>query len=273
MNVEDGLVRDGNYANGIEFTRSYGSEEDGDTYTDTYNNGDFVNFENGVVVGGSHNGVAYTRTDIIDGANYSQRSEDGTFVKVEDGKITSGVYNNGTNFTRTYSADNTTYTDTYDDGTTYSAPNPGANVAEINGTTGANQTVGSSDINADINTLGNMNNELNEFILMDTDLARASEADLQVDRAILMDEILQSDSLDGIDRPNLITQKVTSENLVNLNEATLVDLENQMGEFLALDTDLARASAADTRVQISTTKQLIDFHRSNVEFYDTLLNS
>ncbi|NQY79434.1 MAG: hypothetical protein HRT47_03875 [Candidatus Caenarcaniphilales bacterium] len=129
------------------------------------------------------------------------------------------------------------------------------------------------NINEDINSLDNINDQISQFMSLDTDLARASAADLQIDRAILMDEILQSGSFDDIDRPNLITQKVESENFVNLNEATLVDLENQMGEFLALDTDLARASAADVRVQITLTNQLIDFHSSNVEFYDTLLNS
>ena len=50
-----------------------------------------------------------------------------------------------------------------------------------------------------------------------------------------------------------------SQYFIELNQALLTDLENQMSEFLALDTDLARASAADIRVQISITKSLIGF--------------
>ena len=146
-------------------------------------------------------------------------------------------------------------------------PNRDLNVTENN------ETNGSTDINADINTLNNINNQISEFMSMDTDLARASEADLQIDRAILMDEILQSNSLDDIDRPNLITQKVASEGFLSFNESLLADLENQMTEFLTLDTDLGRASAADTRIQISITESLIDFHSSNINSYETLLNS
>ncbi|MCH2226797.1 MAG: hypothetical protein MK033_03400 [Candidatus Caenarcaniphilales bacterium] len=58
-----------------------------------------------------------------------------------------------------------------------------------------------------------------------------------------------------------------SEYFIELNQALLTDLENQMSEFLALDTDLARASAADIRVQISITKSLIGFWRNEASFW------
>ena len=48
-----------------------------------------------------------------------------------------------------------------------------------------------------------------------------------------------------------------SEYFIELNQALLTDLENQMSDFLALDTDLARASAADIRVQISITQLVL----------------
>ena len=58
-----------------------------------------------------------------------------------------------------------------------------------------------------------------------------------------------------------------AEYFIELNQALLTDLENQMSEFLALDTDLARASAAYIRVQISITKSLIGFWRNEASFW------
>ena len=58
-----------------------------------------------------------------------------------------------------------------------------------------------------------------------------------------------------------------AEYFIELNQALLTDLENQMSEFLALDSELARASAADIRVQISVTKSLIGFWRNEASFW------
>lgn len=66
---------------------------------------------------------------------------------------------------------------------------------------------------------------------------------------------------------NPSVEHAKAEYSIELNQALLTDLENQMSEFLALDTDLARASAADIRIQISITKSLIGFWRNEASFW------
>ncbi|MCH2227498.1 MAG: hypothetical protein MK033_06965 [Candidatus Caenarcaniphilales bacterium] len=271
VNVEDGLIRSGTYSNGVEFTRS-GVSEDNMTYTDTYNNGSTINVQNGLIVGGTYEGGSYHRTNVVDNMNYSQRNQDGTYINVEDGLIRSGVYNNGVSFNRTYAADNSTYTDTYADGTSLTLPNPGFDPNSVNNGN-ANEGAGTKTAEENLDDLYDVNEQLSEFISMDIEQEGVSEAELQVDREQLMDELLQSTDLDSINRPNLVAQKEAREAIADLNEMLLGDLETELAGLENDQTELGRASATNTRIQIEMTSQLIDFHRGNADFYQSLLDA
>jgi hypothetical protein len=57
------------------------------------------------------------------------------------------------------------------------------------------------------------------------------------------------------------------EFFVELNQDILTDLENQMSEALAIDTDAGRISAAALRTELTTTKSLLGFWRNEASFW------
>ena len=54
---------------------------------------------------------------------------------------------------------------------------------------------------------------------------------------------------------------------IELNQDVLTDLENQMSEALAIDTDAGRISAAALRTELTTAKSLLGFWRSEASFW------
>jgi hypothetical protein len=54
---------------------------------------------------------------------------------------------------------------------------------------------------------------------------------------------------------------------VELNQDVLTDLETQMSEALAIDTDAGRVSAAAVRTELTTVKSLLGFWRNEAQFW------
>lgn len=59
------------------------------------------------------------------------------------------------------------------------------------------------------------------------------------------------------------------EFFVELNQDILTELENDLSEMLAIDTDAAAASAAALRIELTTTKSLLGFWRTESSFWKT----
>ena len=57
------------------------------------------------------------------------------------------------------------------------------------------------------------------------------------------------------------------EFFIELNQDILTDLENQMSEMLAIDTEDGRISAAALRTELTTTKSLLGFWRNEAQFW------
>ena len=57
------------------------------------------------------------------------------------------------------------------------------------------------------------------------------------------------------------------EFFVELNQDIATDIENQISEALAIDTDAGRISAAALRTELTTTKSLLGFWRSEAQFW------
>ena len=57
------------------------------------------------------------------------------------------------------------------------------------------------------------------------------------------------------------------EFFIELNQDILTDLENQMSEMLAIDTEAGRISAAALRTELTTTKSLLGFWRNEAQFW------
>ena len=157
-------------------------------------------------------------------------------------------------------------------GTSLTLPNPGFDPNSVNNGN-ANEGAGTKTAEENLDDLYDVNEQLSEFISMDIEQEGVSEAELQVDREQLMDELLQSTDLDSINRPNLVAQKEAREAIADLNEMLLGDLETELAGLENDQTELGRASATNTRIQIEMTSQLIDFHRGNADFYQSLLDA
>jgi hypothetical protein len=66
---------------------------------------------------------------------------------------------------------------------------------------------------------------------------------------------------------NPSVEHAKSQYNIEINQGILTDLETQMSEFLAVDDEVARASAADLRVQIAVVKSLVGFWRNEAQFW------
>ncbi|NQY78814.1 MAG: DUF1521 domain-containing protein [Candidatus Caenarcaniphilales bacterium] len=122
-----------------------------------------------------------------------------------------------------------------------------------------------SDLNINIALKDDLNNQFNEFIELDTDLARASADDVNLQIG-MTDNLIDfnqssSDTINGIiDNITVDFGDISSEDafqLYEVHKADQVDFLDQKTQFEALDTDLARASAEDMNLYISVNDKVI----------------
>jgi len=71
----------------------------------------------------------------------------------------------------------------------------------------------------------------------------------------------------GLNSVNPSVRHAQCEFFVELNQDIMTDLENQMSEALAIDTDAGRISAAAIRTEITTAKSLLGFWRNEASHW------
>jgi hypothetical protein len=81
------------------------------------------------------------------------------------------------------------------------------------------------------------------------------------------DFIMDGEQANSKAATNPVVRFAQMEFFQDLNQDILVDLENQMTEALAVDTDAGRRSAANLRTEITTTKSMIAFWTETANFW------
>ena len=135
---------------------------------------------------------------------------------------------------------------------------------------GLSQVQLSQEYDSNFGMIVDLQNQTSEFIISNTDLANASRADVQAELLISQShlEVLHEDhNMSSLDTH---IEGAKGVYFTDLNNSLRIDLENQITEFIALDSDLARASAADIRIQLEITDELIGFWDEQTEFWNSI---
>jgi hypothetical protein len=119
-----------------------------------------------------------------------------------------------------------------------------------------------------LTSLTDLEAQHSEALTLNTDAGRigatASNVELKLDRHVAKELERQF----GFEKDDVLPERhEQSKFFVDLNESILKDLEAQMIQALAVDTDAGRMSSAALRTEITTTKSLIGFWRETAKFW------
>jgi hypothetical protein len=119
-----------------------------------------------------------------------------------------------------------------------------------------------------LTSLTDLEAQHSEALTLNTDAGRigatASNVELKLDRHVAKELERQF----GFEKDDVFPERhEQSKFFVDLNESILKDLEAQMIQALAVDTDAGRMSSAALRTEITTTKSLIGFWRETAKFW------
>ncbi len=119
-----------------------------------------------------------------------------------------------------------------------------------------------------LNSYVDLENQQNEALSLNTEAGRISSAALRTEMGLTGHIIKELERQYGFDKEEVMPERAgQAETLSEFNTLVLGDLEAQMGEALAIDTEAGRASAASLRGEIATTQKLIAFWDKSAEFW------
>jgi hypothetical protein len=119
-----------------------------------------------------------------------------------------------------------------------------------------------------LTSLTDLEAQHSEALTLNTDAGRigatASNVELKLDRHVAKELERQF----GFEKDDVLPERhEQSKFFVDVNKRILKDLEAQMIQALAVDTDAGRISAANLRTEITTTKSMIGFWRETAKFW------
>jgi hypothetical protein len=119
-----------------------------------------------------------------------------------------------------------------------------------------------------LNTLTGLENQQSEALALDTDASRTSSAALNTELKLSRHVAKELERQFGFEKDDVLPERhEQSKFFVDLNKNILKDLEAQMKEALAIDSDAARISAGSLRSEINTTKGMLGFWTETAKFW------
>jgi len=119
-----------------------------------------------------------------------------------------------------------------------------------------------------LSTLTDLENQQSETLFIGTDASRMSSAALNTELKLSRHVAKELERQFGFEKDDVLPERhEQSKAFVDLNKDILKDLEAQMKEALAVDTDAGRISAANLRTEITTTKSMIGFWTETAKFW------
>jgi hypothetical protein len=119
-----------------------------------------------------------------------------------------------------------------------------------------------------LNSLTDLENQQSEALAFDTDAGRMNSAALNTELKLSRHVVKELERQFGFEKDDVLPERhEQSKFFVDLNKDILKDLEAQMNEALAIDTEAGRISAASLRTEIGVTKNMIGFWTETANFW------